>query len=492
MRVVVPTRFMANLVDRRFGPALRRAIEDELGSTGSPVRFSVDEAAFRDDKTPAKPGPSGRSDPSPPRSPGRGASSTHGRSDPNDPPDPRSDPSGALVGESSSAAGPDTGRNSPFDRGLRRGRLRRYELSDFVVGQSNRLAYSAAVSLACGEAHLSPLFIHGGCGLGKTHLLQGIANQFRRAHRGARVRCITAEAFTNEYLGSMRAGTLEAFRSRYRAVDLLCLDDVHILSTKKATQNELLHTFDAIDLRSRLVALASDEHPREIDKLGAGLISRFMSGAVIRLDPPDPELRERMIAQLALRRALEMDHAAIALMGEHAARAAARAGLTPSVRDLEGMLARVEAMHRLAGGGTRRVGAALVSKALGQIGGPGGASGARRGRPRRPVRVQAIMQLGCATLGVTIEELMGKGRHKRVVLTRAVTVLLARELTNHSYPEIARAMGRPNHSTVITAHKRITGQIERHDFADIGPEFDGLTVEQVVGRVRSQIEKASA
>jgi len=273
---------------------------------------------------------------------------------------------------------------------------------------------------------------------------------------------------------------------------LLCLDDVHILSTKKATQNELLHTFDAIDLRSRLVALASDEHPGAIDKLGAGLVSRFMSGAVIRLDPPDPELRERMIAQLAMRRGLEMDHAAIALMGEHAARAAARAGLTPSVRDLEGMLARVEAMHRLVpglGGPTHRVGAALVSKALGLTCGPGAAPGIRTGRPRRPVRVQAIMQIACATLGVTIEELMGKGRHKRVVLTRAVTVLLARELTNHSYPEIARAMGRPNHSTVITAHKRISGQIQGDDFADIGPEFDGLTVEQVVGRVRNQVER---
>ena len=180
----------------------------------------------------------------------------------------------------------------PVDRPkLRRGRAPR-RLDQFVAGPGTRLALAA-----CGEmaeamgSTFNPLVLHGGIGLGKTHLLEGLAEAVSRRHPGARVMHQTAEAFTNGFLEAMRTGVLSGFRSRYRSADVLILDDVHFLAAKRATQDEFQHTFDALVASGAAIVLASDQHPRMIPKLTDELATRLMGGMVVKLEAPDPATR---------------------------------------------------------------------------------------------------------------------------------------------------------------------------------------------------------
>jgi chromosomal replication initiator protein len=381
---------------------------------------------------------------------------------------------------------------------------RRMRLDEFVVGESNRLAHAAAVRMAQvgltprGNARaalgFSSLFVHGECGMGKTHLLQGIAERFARLNPAAAVRCTTAETFTNEYILALREGRVDSFRRNHRRLDLLCIDDVHFVAGKESTQNELLHTLDAIDLDGALVALASDEHPRRVQRLGERLVSRFMSGMVVRIDPPDPELRVRLVAALAQRRGLLLDEPAARLMAERSAGPSGRG----SVRDIEGLVVQVEAVCRLLpnlAGTDGRVGLAVVTKALGLS---EGERAHTLPRPRRPVPIEAIADAACRSLRVAMPEFLGNGRHKRVVLARSITALLARQLTTASFPEIARAIGRPNHSTVVTAHQRLERMLRQEAQSggsllvqQFGPEFAGTTLRALVDRLHLDLARGN-
>jgi chromosomal replication initiator protein len=439
--VVVPTGFVADLIGRKFRDSILRAAREELDGSPVELTFSVDRSAFP------------------------GATTSDAAPRPESAPKAAAERSAAPV---------------------------RYRLEDFIVGESNRLAYTAAERLAEPDcpASFSPLFIHGACGLGKTHLLQGVATRFRQKNPGAQVVYSSAEAFTNEYVAAVRSGRLDAFRRTYRAVALLCIDDVQFLSNKHSTQNELLHTFDAIGLEGARVVLASDEHPRRVRALSAALVSRFMAGMVVRLDPPEPALRERIVQRLAERRGLKLEPAAAALV---AARCGGSQGLGGSVRDIEGVITRIDAMRRLlpelAQG--ERAGLVLVRKALGLDGGGAPAPG----RSLRPIRAEQIVEEVCRTLRVEQVELLGRGRHKRVVLARTLSAHLCRQLTTMSYPEIARALGRPNHSTVVTACKRIAEQIQRDEGLKLGPDgcpdLAGLTVRTLTDQVRDDVLRAA-
>ncbi len=429
VEVVVPSTFMADLITRRFGASLQRAAAE----AGSPdVRVRVERAG-----TPAPP-----------------------------PPTPTREAKRQIR------------PRAPF----------RHRLDSFVVGESNRLAHAAAVRIGAGvnDAAFSPLFLHGPSGVGKTHLLQGIATEHVEAHRGARVRYITAEAFTNEYISAIRANATDRFRRAWRNVRLLCLDDVHFLSGKQSTQVELLHTLDAIGLHEARIVLASDEHPRRIGQLAGQLVSRFMSGAVIRIDPPDEELSRRLIIDLASRRGVKLTEDAVSILLQRVARSA-----SPSVREIEGMLTQLEAVQRLIPGvcapGAAWDGAA-VRRSLGLAEGNTTRAPASA---RRPVRLESIRDEVCRALRVEASDLLGSGRHARVVLARGLIVHLARELTALSFPEIARGLKRPNHSTVITAHKRIIAQLSRGGELALGADLAGLTLGDLLARVRGRVLEAS-
>jgi len=340
----------------------------------------------------------------------------------------------------------------------------RYTFENFIVGRSNRLAYSAAVRLAEDQTPVPPIFVHGACGMGKSHLLRAAAARFQEKRPGSVVKYTTAEAFTNEFIQGVRNSRVDQFRRAYRRVDLLCIDDVHFFSNKDATQTELLHTLDAVQIDGARLLLASDEHPKEIGKLSERLVSRFMAGAVVKVDAPDAELREKLVRHLAERRGLSIDDESIRLIATRSARSVGSlGGFGGSVREIEGLLNQIDAVHRLlpefgnTGGG--KLGLTLVRKALGLDEDPSAAHAASGSKLRRPIGAEMIVTEVCRELAVELPDFMGKGRHKRVVLARSLVASICRKLTTMSFPEIARAMGRSNHSTIITAQRRIDRQL---------------------------------
>jgi chromosomal replication initiator protein len=315
-------------------------------------------------------------------------------------------------------------------------------LSDFVVGPSNRLAFTAADRLANNDARgdTSALLIYGECGVGKTHLLQGICARYNERRRRANAaRYLTAERFTNEYITAIRTHTLEQFRNEYRRVELLAIDDVHFLSSKTGTQNEFLHTMDALDLSGARLVLASDQHPRMIPQLDPSLVNRLVARLVVRIDPPDPETRLAIVRHLAQRRGLNLLEAA-------AESVAARC--LGSVREIEGALAQLSALAHATpeAGHGGAIGTILVDQLF------------RQHDPvlrTGPVRLSSIVDHVCARLSIDRADLFSRSRHRRIVLARGLITHLARTLTSHSYPEIAAALGRACHSTVHAADRRI-------------------------------------
>ena len=366
------------------------------------------------------------------------------------------------------AATDDPRRRPAPNRTQRTQALRRLE--DFVIGESNRLAHAASVQIGDGSPESpSILFIHGECGVGKTHLIQGICR--RRAERAPRqvIKYVTAEQFTNEYIAAVRDGSLDEFRKRLRRVDLLAIDDVHFFANKTATQAEFLHTIDAIDLSGARVALVSDEHPRHIRRFSQSLVSRFLSGMVVKVDRPDRGTRIELVRRLARERGLDLTTA-----GEDSI--AGRC--TGSIREIEGAITRLGALVEL-DGMRGQLGPGTVERLLGddQVTSTGAA----------PVRLGHIVEAVCDRMRVSREDLLGSGRHARTVAARGLVAHLARELTTHSYPEIARALGRDTHSAVHTAAKRLRVMIE----ADQKVTSDGEPVRELVDQLRHDIARAS-
>ncbi|MHC4108747.1 MAG: DnaA ATPase domain-containing protein [Planctomycetota bacterium] len=358
----------------------------------------------------------------------------------------------------------------------RTGGLRRLE--DVVVGPSNKLAYSAARRL-CEEPDgglTSPLFIHGECGVGKTHLLQGISQRYAElsGHWGS-VRFVTGEQFTNEYLTAIRRNTVDAFRKRSRTRELLAIDDVHFLSNKVATQSEFLHTIDAMDLSGARIVLASDEHPRTIKRFSQALISRFLSGMVVKIDRPDREMRLKLVERFAASRALRLSPAAIdAIADDHVG----------SVRELEGAVTKLAALRAVASpeAGNKVVGLSLVEQLLRE----------RAWRPATPVRIATVIETVCERLAVARGDLLGPRRHRRVVLARGLIAHLGRELTTLSYPELADALGRAHHSTMHTAARRLREQLGRQEMIDVGNGGSPMDLRELVDDLTHGVLRATS
>jgi chromosomal replication initiator protein len=309
-----------------------------------------------------------------------------------------------------------------------------------------------------------------------------VVNRFREVHPRGRVLYITGEAFTNEFVMAIQNGSMNAFRRLYRNVDLLCIDDLHFVAGKEATQIELLHTLDAIGVDRARIVMASDAHPRAIRKFSDALVSRLVAGAVVRLDAPDLDLRTRIVASIAAARGLELAPGAARLIAENGG-----GGDQVSVRDVEGVLMQVEAVFRLLpdlANGDGCIGAAIVQNALDMRRQGGGRSAGRRSRP---IGVESIMAVICRELEVELSDFLGSGRHRRVVLARAMAVYAARELTTRSYPEIAVAMRRPNHSTVVSAFTRCAKQVQDKQIVRGGGKYDGLTMGELADRLIEQV-----
>jgi len=319
----------------------------------------------------------------------------------------------------------------------------KYSLKDFVVGAGNRLAYSAALAVIGGEkAPFNPLFIHGSCGVGKTHLLQGICNAADRRQRDGRPiawRYVTGEQFTNEFITSLRAKKTDEFRARYRRLDLLAIDDVHFLAAKKATQDEFLHTYNAIEAAGKQVVLASDAAPKLVGELNAQLVSRFAAGMVVKIDPPDQATRMEILRRKAKPLKLQADDEALQYVAKH---------IHGSVRELEGALVKLAAISTLEG---RKVTVDLAAGALAD----------HLARTDSAVTLGDIEAVAAAFFGITPADIHSTRRTKTVSTARMVAMFLARRHTQMSYPEIGQTMGK-NHSSVILAVQRMEAVLAKN------------------------------
>ena len=318
----------------------------------------------------------------------------------------------------------------------------RHRLEDFVVGQSNKLAYSAALAVAGGKKPpFSPLFVHGPCGVGKTHLLQGICNSVSRVRRGGvplAWRYVTGEQFTNEFIVALRQKRFSEFRDRYRKLDLLAIDDVHFLAAKKATQDEFLHTFNAIESAGRQIVMASDAHPRLVGQLNEQLISRFVSGMVVKIDVPDQATRMAIVRRKARGMNLRAGEEILEYIAVH---------VRGSVRELEGTLIKLAALATLENG---KVTLSLATQALAD----------HLSRAGSAVTLGDIEAAVAAYFGITPADIHSSRRTRTISVARMVAMFMARRHTSMSYPEIGRAMGK-NHSSVVLSVQRMQSLISQ-------------------------------
>jgi len=319
----------------------------------------------------------------------------------------------------------------------------RLTLDSFVVGASNELAYNAARAVVRErQSPYNPLFIHGGCGVGKTHLLQGICNGVARARPDARWLYMSAEEFANQFVLALKTKKLEAFRSRMRQTDLLAIDDVHFLASKPSTQEEFLHTFNTINLAGKQVVLVSDAHPKMIGQLSDKLVNRFVSGMVVKIEPPDFETRCAICRQFSHKMAGSVGESGrTSPLPEEVVRFVAERVRT-NVRELEGALVKLAAYAALQG---ERLTLAMAQAVL--------AEHIERCDPI--VHVCDIESTVGAYFGVTPAMLHSAKKSHTISLARHFGMYLIRKHTNMSSSEVGRYMGNKNHATVLVACKKV-------------------------------------
>ncbi len=334
----------------------------------------------------------------------------------------------------SSASGSSRSGHDPRNPKPENGRLQaRYTFANFVVGESSRLAYAAARNVAerPGSAY-NPLFLYGGAGLGKTHLLQAIGNHAIQTHRNLKVYYAAAETLFLELIHAIQKGTRLEFKSKYRSLDLLLLDDIHYLVGKERLQEEIFHMFNHLHDAGSQVAFTSDRPPRDIPTLQERLASRLGSGLVVDIQPPDLETRIAILQQKAAQQERELPH-------EVAHYVAAR--VRTSVRDLEGCLTRILAMASLS---ASPVTLALAEAALRDL-----------VAQQQPITQDAIVEAVASTYGVSVADIKGRSRTKQLALARQVTMYLLRANTTLSLKEIGRCLGNKDHTTVMHAIDKV-------------------------------------
>lgn len=312
-------------------------------------------------------------------------------------------------------------------------------LNDFVAGSGAQIALSAATHFISDEARPGQgMYVFGPTGVGKTHLLEGIADALRRSPQPPQVLLLTAEQFTNQFTSALRAQGLPAFRQRFRTVDVLLVDDVDFLDGKVRVQEEFLHTLQQIESMGHRFVLAGDRHPRMLSRTRPELVTRFLAGITCRIELPDTRTREEIVARKA--RGMGM------LLPPEAARIIARARCS-SVREIEGSLCNLRNLQRATGG---PLSAAMARQVVGLL----------ERDCVRVVRLPDIERVVCETFGVTVEDLRSNRRTRGLSEPRMLAMFLARRHTRAAYSEIGRYFGGRNHATVISAEKKIQSALE--------------------------------
>jgi chromosomal replication initiator protein len=441
----VTNPFLLNWMQHRFRPAVAEAARRILGESAQ-IRFKVHprgaprvepqaatQAAPREQQKalPASPPPNSLERNSDAAEPVRtGQPQSRARS---------GTPRSGSVEAASSADNrkfPESGRRAPSPRhGSSQSTGRRFaDLADFVKGPGNELALTAVLQI-CEQpgSRYNPLVLYGGVGTGKTHLLEATYKRLRASHSGLNVLFLSAEGFANYFTQALRDRTLPSFRQRFRSVDVLVVDDVDFLDGKRVIQEEFLHTIRQLESHDRQIVLSADRHPRLLTKLSEELVTRFIAGIVCRMESPDLETRRAIVTRKAARLTGRVSDEALELVAQR---------FRSSVREIEGALNCLEA-HGLTTG--KPVTVSVARHVLADL----------ERDCVRVVRLADVEQTVCQFFAVGPDELRSARRSRSVSQPRMLAMYLARKMTQAAYSEIGEYFGGRNHSTVMSAEKRV-------------------------------------
>ena len=315
----------------------------------------------------------------------------------------------------------------------------RYSFNNFVVGPSNRLAHAACMAVAENPARAyNPLFLYGGVGLGKTHMLHAIGNTAQSS--GLRVLYVSSEEFTNDLINAIRNHTTQAFRERYRSMDVLLIDDIQFISGKESTQEEFFHTFNTLHGQDKQLVISSDRPPKAMNTLEERLRSRFEWGLIVDIQPPDLETRTAILRSKAERAGRKVPNEILDSIARQ---------IQSNIRELEGALIRVLAYSDLIG---QPLTLDLVNVALADL------------LPKRDkLEPTQVLYAVASAFGVDTKRMLGRDRSREIALPRQVAMYLMREEANFSLPQIGAALGGRDHTTVMYGCDKIADMIERDD-----------------------------
>jgi chromosomal replication initiator protein len=389
LEISVPNSFAKEYIESRFKPLLEQALDSTLGTQGMALVVTID-------------GPEAR----------------------------------AATRENGWAyGGADFVRNARPPRAFKA----KYTFDTFVIGAGNRFAHAAALAVAETPGVVyNPMFIYGGVGLGKTHLLHAVGQYVEDQDPTMLVKYVTCENFTNDFINSVRDNAPLDFQRRYRENDVLLIDDIQFLEGKIETQEAFFHTFNALYEENKQIVITSDRHPKYIPTLEARLVSRFEWGLVTDIQPPDLETRIAILRKKAMMDRLEVDDEVLTFIASK---------VSTNIRELEGALVRILAYSSLYG---RQLSVPLAEEVLKDI---------LVDSAYREIPVELIQHEVCRYFGIHKADLVGQSRSKPFAYPRQVAMYLCRELTDESLPKIGRAFGGRDHSTVMHANSKISNLI---------------------------------
>lgn len=314
-----------------------------------------------------------------------------------------------------------------------------YTFDRFVIGPSNQFAHAASIAVAKQPAkNYNPLFIYGGSGLGKTHLLNAIGLMTNASHPDLNVMYVSAEAFMNEMINSIRYDRMPKFREKYRNIGCLLIDDIQFLAGKDRTQEEFFHTFNTLHDSGKQIVVTSDKFPKDIPNLEGRLRSRFEWGLIADIQPPEIETKIAIIEKKMQESKIELTPVVAHYIASN---------VESNVRELEGFLIRIAAYSSLT---NREINLDLVKEVLNKL---------VKHNNKEEVSVEEIIKVVASRMNVKIADVKAHNKNKNLVLARQISMYLARKLTNLSYPDIGQKIGGRDHSTVIYANNKITNTI---------------------------------
>lgn len=405
----IPNRFYADWISNHYNDLLLEAVAEHTDSAPTRLRFEVDEDLQEEVQATRESAPEVSREPEvrPARKPR-----------------PRAVPQAPFKG-------PELNLNP------------KYSFDNFVVGPSNQLAHAASVAVGSAPGRrYNPLFIYGGVGLGKTHLMNAMGHQIRSDKPDAVILYLSAERFTNEFIWSLQNHRIDEFRRRYRQnCDALLMDDIQFLAGRDQTQEEFFHTFNALYHSDKQIVVTSDVYPQQISEMEERLISRFQSGMVADIQAPELDTRVAIICKKAEAEQIPISNEVANFIAQV---------VKSNVRELEGTLLRLAVKAELLG---REIDLELTRDSLRAI----------LPAPDQAMTVEDIQRAVCEYFGMKVQDLKSKRRHRAVSYPRQIAMYLCRQRLGTSYPELGERFGGKDHTTVISAVRKINGLLEKDD-----------------------------